>query len=365
MRVCCLTLIMALPGLSSVLMSPAQSAAKKAILLSEFIYDTAPFPSCHASTIAETPGGLVAAWFGGSYEGAKDVCIWVSHYNKNKWTPPVKAADGLMKDTLRYPCYNPVLYQVPGGALMLFYKIGPNVEGWTGWLKRSNDHGYTWTDREALPPGFLGPIKNKPVLVNGTLLCPSSTEKDGWKAHLEYTADNGVTFTKSGPLNDANPVTAIQPSILQYAGGRLQILCRSTNGSINTSWSTDGGRSWSPMRPTGLPNNNSGTDAVTLRDKRQLLVYNHVKPPATAEEGRGDRTPLNVAVSKDGNTWWAALTLEHEPGEYSYPSVIQTKDGLVHIVYTWKRQRIKHVVVNPAALRLQPIVAGRWPGRLQ
>ncbi len=365
MKANCLTLIIVLLGLSVLLKGKAQSILKNAILLNEFIYDTAPFPSCHASTIAETPGGLVAAWFGGSYEGAKDVCIWVSHYNKNKWTPPVKAAEGVMNDTLRYPCYNPVLYQVPGGALLLFYKIGPNVEGWTGWMKRSNDHGYTWTEREALPPGFLGPVKNKPVLVNGILLCPSSTEKDGWKAHMEYTADNGKTFSRSVPLNDASPITAIQPSILQYPSGRLQVLCRSTNGSINAAWSTDGGRTWGPMQPTGLPNNNSGIDVVTLRDKRQLLVYNHVKPPVTADEGRGERSPLNIAISKDGKKWWAALILEQEPGEYSYPSVIQTKDGLVHIVYTWKRQRIKHAVVDPAALRLQPIVDGRWPDSRQ
>ncbi len=92
-----------------------------------------------------------------------------------------------------------------------------------------------------------------------------------------------------------------------------------------------------------LPNPNSGTDAVTLReDGRFLLVYNHTR------EGR---TPLNVALSRDGRTWEQALTLEDAPGgEFSYPAVIQTGDGLVHITYTWMRRRIKHVVVDPAAL---------------
>jgi predicted neuraminidase len=101
-----------------------------------------------------------------------------------------------------------------------------------------------------------------------------------------------------------------------------------------------------------LPNPNSGTDAVTLRDGRHLLVYNH-----TAK----GRSPLNVAVSTDGDTWQAALVLENEPGEYSYPAVIQTADGLVHAVYTWKRQRIKHVVIDPAKLQLRPIEGGVWP----
>ena len=334
----------------------AQSKYLKGIAVNEFIFEEASFPSCHASTIAETPGGLVAAWFGGSYEGAKDVCIWVSHYNKNKWTPPVKAADGVMNDTLRYPCYNPVLYQVPGGELLLFYKIGPNVEGWTGWMKRSEDNGKTWSRREALPEGFLGPIKNKPVLINGVLICPSSTEKNGWKAHFEYTKDAGKTWTKSAAINDGIAVSAIQPSILKYPGGRLQVLCRSMNSSINESWSNDGGLTWTAMKATSLPNNNSGTDAITLQDGRQLLVYNHVKPPANAAEGRGSRTPLNVAVSKDGKQWLAAAVLEDAPGEYSYPSVIQSKDGMVHIVYTWRRERIKYVMIDPSKLKLTPIV---------
>ena len=94
------------------------------------------------------------------------------------------------------------------------------------------------------------------------------------------------------------------------------------------------------MTLTSLPNPNSGTDALTLLDGRQLLVYNPVA------EGR---TPLAVALSVDGKTWRDVLTLEKQPGEYSYPAAIQSADGLVHITYTWKRLRIKHVVVDPAA----------------
>jgi len=338
---------------------------KAGILVDEFIYTEAPFPSAHASTLAETPEGIMAAWFGGTREGHKDVCIWTSRLVNKKWTAPVKVAEGIINDTTRYACYNPVLYQVPGGDLLLFYKIGPNVAGWTGWMMRSEDNGHTWSEREPLPAGFLGPIKNKPLMIDGKLVCPSSTEKDGWKVHFEITTDIGKTWTKTGDINDGKIVSAIQPSILTYKDGRLQVLCRSKNRTINESWSMDRGKTWSVMTASSLPNNNSGTDAVTLKDGRQLLVYNHVKPADSLPNGKGARTPLNVAVSKDGKNWSAVLILEDSPiSQYSYPSVIQAKDGLVHIVYTWRRERIKYVVIDPAKLKLKPIVNEEWPGGL-
>jgi alpha-L-rhamnosidase len=338
---------------------------KKGIIKDEFIFERAPFPESHAGTIAETPEGLIAAWFGGTKEGNKDVCIWTSHLVHDLWTIPEKAADGVMSDTVRYACYNPVLYQASHGELLLFYKIGPNVAGWTGWMMRSYDNGHTWSKREALPAGYLGPIKNKPVLIGHTLVCGSSTEKDGWKVHFEYTKDNGKTWTRSQDINDGKLVSAIQPSILTYKDGRLQVLCRSMNRTVNESWSMDSGKTWGAMSASALPNNNSGTDAVTLKDGRQLIVYNHVKPDISLPKGKGARTPLNVAISKDGKNWEAALILEDSPiGQYSYPSVIQTKDGLVHIVYTWRRERIKHVVIDPAQLEWKPIIDEQWPGGL-
>lgn len=345
------------------LMSAAQDSDwKNGILVDEFIYTEASFPSAHAATIAETPAGLIAAWFGGTREGHKDVCIWSSRLVDGKWSAPVMLADGVINDSVRYACYNPVFFQVPGGQLLLFYKIGPNVAGWTGWMMRSADNGLTWSKREALPAGFLGPIKNKPLLINGKLICPSSTEKDGWKVHFEYTTDLGNTWSKSKPINDGKVVSAIQPSILTYSDGRMQVLCRSKNRTINESWSRDGGLSWSEMKASSLPNNNSGTDAVTLSDGRQLLVYNHVKPHDSLRNGKGARTPLNVAVSRDGIQWNAALILEDSPiSQYSYPSVIQSADGMVHIVYTWRRQRIKYVKVDPSKLDLKPIKSEQWP----
>ncbi|KAI9453505.1 alpha-L-rhamnosidase [Russula earlei] len=336
---------------------------RKGIVKDEFIFTRAGFPESHASTIAETPKGLIAAWFGGTKEGNKDVCIWTSRLVNHQWAEPVKVADGIINDTTRYACYNPVLYQVPGGELLLFYKIGPNVAGWTGWMMRSADNGLTWSKREALPEGYLGPIKNKPVLVNGVLVCPSSTEKTGWKVHFEYTPDNGRTWRKSDDINDGKTSTAIQPSLLVYKDGRQEVLCRSKSMTVNESWSSDGGKTWSAVTASSLPNNNSGTDAVTLQDGTQMIVYNHVKPPANAPNGKGARTPLNIAVSKDGKTWYAALVLENSPvSQYSYPSIIQTKDGKVHVVYTWRRERIKHIEIDPSQLEWKEISNGKWPG---
>jgi len=335
---------------------------KQGIVVDEFIYNIAPYPECHASTIAETPEGLVAAWFGGTKERNPDVGIWVSRLENGKWTPSVEVANGIQNEKLRYPTWNPVLYQVPGGDLMLFYKVGPSPSAWWGMLTRSADNGKTWSNPETLPNGNIGPVKNKPVLLkNGTLICPSSTEgSNGWRVHFEYTNDFGKTWTRSEVINDGKTVNAIQPSVLVYPGGKLQILCRSRNRAIMESWSYDSGKTWSEMKASNLPNNNSGTDAVTLADGRQLLVYNHVLPPDGEEKGA--RTPLHVAISDDGINWYAALILEDSPvSQYSYPSVIQTSDGMVHIVFTWRRERIKHVVADPSKFVLKKIENGQWP----
>ncbi|MDR0419347.1 MAG: family 78 glycoside hydrolase catalytic domain, partial [Prevotellaceae bacterium] len=338
---------------------------KQGIVSEELIFTESSFPESHAATIAETGNGnLVAAWFGGTKERNPDVGIWVSLKSKGEeWSEPFEVTTGKVDDTTRYACWNPVLYQVPEGDLMLFYKVGSNVAGWKGYLKTSADGGKTWSEPKALPKDYLGPVKNKPVLLkNGTLICPSSTEgKSGWRVHFEMTKDFGKTWTKTDPINDGKTMNAIQPSVLVYPDGRLQVLCRSKNRAILQAWSGNNGKTWSKMTETNLPNNNSGTDAISLSDGKQLLAYNHVLPPDG--EHKGDRTPLNVAVSKDGINWNAALVLDDGEGQYSYPSVIQTSDGMVHFIYTWKRERIKHVVVDPNKLELSPIVNGAWPNK--
>lgn len=328
-------------------------------VLGEFIYEEAPFPSCHASTLAETSQGLVAAWFGGTDEKDPDVGIWVSRHLDGKWTAPVEVANGVQSPELRYPTWNPVLFQAKDGPLLLFYKVGPDPREWWGMLVTSDDNGKTWSEPTRLPDGYYGPIKNKPVqLANGDLLCPTSSEiitKGGelWQVYMERTPDFGKTWTKTEFLNDGIEIDAIQPSILFHSETRLQALGRSRQGKIWHLLSDDAGKSWSPMTLGNLPNPNSGTDAVTLADGRHLLIYNHTR--------RG-RSPLNVAISEDGKNWGAALVLENMPGEYSYPAVIQTADGMVHFTYTWKRERIKHIVIDLAKLEpVKKIIDGQWP----
>jgi len=318
------------------------SAADSAIVKSEFIYETAPFPECHASTIVETANGFVAAWFGGTREKNRDVGIWMSRHGEKGWSPPVEVANGVQPDGTRLPCWNPVLFQPKTGPLLLFYKVGPSPSTWWGMLRTSTDGGQAWSEARRLPEGILGPIKNKPVqLANGDILSPTSTEHDGWCVHFERSSDGGKSWTATPPANDGKTIGAIQPSILQHKDGKLQAVGRTQQGNVFTISSEDQGRTWGPMSLTDLPNPNSGIDAVTLADGRFVLVYNHTPK---------GRTPLNVAVSTNGKQWRNVLTLENEPGEFSYPAVIQSRDGLLHITYTWKRTRIRHVVVDPTRL---------------
>jgi len=337
--------------LSLALLPAAFAASSPALVTHEFIYETAPYPSCHASTIVETTqGGLIAAWFGGTAEKHPDVGIWVARQEAGRWTPGVEVANGVQADGKRHPTWNPVLFQPRGGApLLLFYKVGPSPQTWWGELRASSDGGRTWSAARRLPDGIYGPIKNKPVqLADGTILSPTSDETDErpskWRIYFERSSDGGSTWTKTPFFNDGLKIAAIQPSILfhdRVGGDKLQAVGRTRQGKVFSIASSDAGKTWSEISLLELLNPNSGTDAVTLQDGRHLIVYN----PVT----RG-RTPLQVAVSRDGREWKDVVVLEDEPGEYSYPAVVQTSDGKVHITYTWKRQRVRHAVIDPAKL---------------
>ncbi|MDE5749179.1 MAG: exo-alpha-sialidase, partial [Duncaniella sp.] len=376
-------------------LDPSLGEGRDRILEDEFLYERSGFPECHASTILELPNGdLLAAYFGGTKERNPDCVIWTQRKPKgsDRWTEPQIAADGVfllsdpdcvraglsgidslttpasagpigphfdgnIADARRKACWNPVLFQIPGSdEVMLFYKIGEKVADWTGWVTRSKDGGRTWSRREPLPDGILGPIKNKPEYIDGRIIAPSSREGNGWHAVIEISDDGGKTWRTRGWLpteqamrsNGKKPedIYAIQPSILRHKDGRLQILCRTRNSRLATSWSDDKGETWSPVTLTDLPNNNSGTDAVTLADGRHALIYNDFATiPGTP---KGVRTPLSVAISDDGVHWENIAVMETSPvSQYSYPAIIQTKDGKLHAVWTWRRQRIKHAVIDP------------------
>ena len=379
-----------------------------AIMKDQFLYEHTYFPEAHASTIVERKNGdLVAGYFGGTHERDPDVCIWVNIKKKdsNEWSKPILAADGVLSlddpnakymglsglkdDTTpatagpiktpdsydyvtkttrlknvsdrlkRKACWNPVLFEMPNGELWLFFKIGTTVGDWTGWLTKSKDGGRTWSKKEPLPfdaegRAFLGPIKNKPELINGRLLCPSSTEKNGWRFHMEIY-DLKTKQWKWIPVesteaiktddNKMHPIDCIQPSILKLKDGRLQVTMRTHNAHIATSFSSDNGDTWTPVTLLDIENNQSGTDAVTLQDGRHALIYNNFKTlPLTP---KGVRTPCSIALSDDGTNWHHALTLEDSPiDQYSYPAIIQGRDGTLHCVYTWRRQRVAYKQID-------------------
>ncbi len=311
---------------------------------SEFIDAGAPYGGCHASTLVETPNGLLAAWFAGTDEGENDVEIWVSRHNGAGWSTPRPVADGKKgQDHSRWPCWNPVLHRTREGLTCLFYKVGPSPRDWWGLYKTSHDDGDTWSPPQHLPDGILGPIKNKPLeLEDGTLVCGSSTEHDGWRTHIERLRldANGrlLERERTASLNTGREYAAIQPTLLRRSLNHMVMLCRTKQGCIVRGDSQDNGRTWSHLTATTLPNPNSGIDAVALHDCRVLLVYN----PAARDEERGT---LALAVSEDLERWSAPVVLDHGPREYSYPAVIQTADGRIHITYTWRRERIKHLIV--------------------
>jgi len=272
--------------------SPAKFTAK--VLTSGFIYETAPFPSCHASTIVETKEGLLAAWFGGTHENNPDVCIYTAACIGGKWNAPVLAADGVENAQLRYACWNPVLFKRDNGDIVLYYKVGVNPRDWWGMYKISKDQGKSWSEAHRIPGKLLGPIKNKPErLKDGTILYPTSVEtKQSWTLYMESSDQELNNWVKTEI--DNNGINAIQPTILFHNDGKIQLLCRTKEKRVAESWSSDLGKSWSPLQLTNLPNNNSGLDAVTLRDGTHLLICNPI------EKGRNK---LSLLASPDGKEW--------------------------------------------------------------
>ena len=334
-------------GLVMATVSCRHSGNSLTVVEEEFLCDTSLVPSCHASTIVELPDGeLLAAWFGGSSESADDVVIFMSRKPAGGvWSAPQTVA----QDSL-HASWNPVLFRIPDGDLLLFYKTGPYVAAWRGHVKRSSDGGRSWSKPFDYPEDMFGAIKDKPLrLSGGRLIAPSSDERFGqWRVHFEISDDCGISWRKVGPLPAPEGVRVIQPSILQLADGTLRALCRSSNGFLAYTDSHDGGDSWTDIQLTDFPHNNSGIDVITTRSGRHLMVCNPVGLSENADTGA--RTPLSLMESPDGLSWHKLLDLETAPGEYSYPAIIESSDGSLHITYTWRRERIKHVKITSANL---------------
>ncbi|MCA9023731.1 MAG: exo-alpha-sialidase [Planctomycetaceae bacterium] len=321
-----------------------QQTATGTVVVSEFIHPLEDWPTQHAhgSTIVElSNGNMVAAWFGGTGESNPDTGIWLSRFDGQQWSTPEEVATGAEDESQDYATWNPVLFESADGVLHLFYKVGPTPRTWWGRQMTSSDGGETWSASVRLPDPILGPIKNPPVqLANGTIVSPSSTESNDpvpvWQVHFEISNDNGQTWQKVGPV-DSNGFSAIQPTILVHPDGRLQALCRSREDVIVETWSDDNGETWSPLEATALPNPSAGIDGATLSDGRFALAYN---PTTTG------RTPLVVALSHDGIVWDEITVLEDTPGQFSYPTLIQTDDGRLHVTYSWQIEAIRHAVIE-------------------
>lgn len=300
----------------------------------------------HAATLLEyLPNKIMAAWFGGSYEGAKDVAIYTSKLEDKGWTKPqlvIKPAI-IKGDTLA--CWNPVLFKSKTTKkLYLFYKVGKNPREWLGAMVTSTDNGNSWSSPKYLPDGFLGPIRNKAIEVSpGIILCGSSTESvttNEWRAHIEMFNEKTASWTKiSIPNNKGYDI--IQPTILVHSNKSLQLLFRSKHNKLVTSWSYDNGTTWTNAELIDVVNSNSGIDAVSLSIKSFLLVNN---PLPQGKDWFYGRNILDVEYSADGLNWAKLFDLENEKeGEFSYPAIIQTQDKKVHIVYTHNRKYIKYV----------------------
>jgi len=179
-----------------------------------------------------------------------------------------------------------------------------------------------------------------------------------WSASFLRSEDGGETWEVVGDLGRAAGARLIQPTVVRLSDGRIMAYMRSQEGKIFVSYSNDNGVTWTCPEPTSLPNPNSGIDMVRLRSGNLVLVYNPTVPllkpeklhPAwprrmpTGFEAWGPRTPLVAALSPDeGRSWPHRIVLEEGAGEYSYPAVIQDSEGAIHVVYTYRREAIKHV----------------------
>ena len=332
------------------------------------IFLSAPFAQCHASTVVELGNGdWMAAWFGGSGEGKPDVAIWGARHTAAGWGAPA-----LLVRENEIAAWNPVLFHTRDGVLWLYYKFGPVVAGWTGARMRSTDEGRTWSKAEHLPAGVVGPIRAKPVVMeDGTVVSGSSVESyHAWAAWIERSTDGGEHFAKYGPytlgesaiqglagstlngkskeigkIGPEETTGIIQPTVISLGGGHLRFYARGSSniGRICYSDSMDGGVTWSEPRALERANPNSGIDVVRLRDGRFVLIDNPVA---------SGRSPLVMAVSEDGVRFRDFRVLEDEPGaEFSYPALIQLKNGDLLATYTWHRTRIRSLVVGLGSVK--------------
>lgn len=314
--------------------------------------DARPFAQCHAPTLVETrDGAILVAFFAGTHEGHRDVAIWTCAgqpaQSVTTFAPPTLAAK--VGDVAHW---NPVLYRVDGGSVdaddvvALQFKVGPRIRTWRTWLACSHDGGRGFgparplvaDDRDGI--GGRGAVRNKPIrLVSGDWLAGASIE--GWRRWEAFfdRSPNGLggwqaTARIAVDRERFRGKGMIQPTLWESAPGRVHALFRTTDGCIHRSDSDDDGRTWSTAYATALPNNNSALDVARLADGTLALACNPVAG------NWAERTPLSLLFSQDdGATWPVRVDVESGPGEFSYPAIVASGEGLA-LCYTWNRRRI-------------------------
>lgn len=316
--------------------------------------------SAHSSAVCTLPSGdLLAVWYGGSREGGTDVALFTARLGSGSanWTEPVMLMDRLLAqdelDRAIKKVGNAVVFSDPKGTLWLVY-VTVSVGGWSGSalnVKTSRDEGHTWSEsqRLTLNPFFnlSSLVRNKPIYANdgriGLPIYHEMAAKFPQMLWLTPGADGGVAEYRIRNL--ASEPGLIQPTLVPLDDDRVLMLLRDVGEerSVHSAYSEDNGWTWSDAGPTGLPNPDAAVDALRLRDGRILIVYNH------AEHGRGN---LRLALSADGGlTWEPGAILEHsEHEEFSYPNLAEDHRGRIHLTYTWRRERIRHVAFNLAWL---------------
>lgn len=301
---------------------------------SELVFERIPdVPAHHCPTIAEAANGdLLVVWYGGSYESADDQVLFLSRRKKGArhWSEP----EVLIRNVAQPPG-NAVVFRDRHDRIRIVWcrmEASRPLRRGGGWNQTrlfhriSDDHGATWSQDEPFVGGLMEGLRNVPItLRDGDLLLPldhgfarARGHDQTWR-HLDGPADG------------------IQPTVIERADGSLLTLLRK-GPRILQSESHDGGRTWSAPAPTTLRNPGAGIAMTRLRNGHLILVFN---------DSESERTPLSIVRSLDeGRTWETPLVLESNPGEYSYPCVIQTSDGRIHVTYTCRRYAIKHVELD-------------------
>ncbi len=326
--------------------------------------------SNHAANLVQLKNGdLLCFWFGGVAEGQSGVAILESRLARgSKQWSTAQVVD--REPGVSYQ--NPVPFETPSGELWLLHTSQPVKEGQAKaqvLVVKSSDSGRTWGAPAVLfnePGAFV----RDPLLVrkDGAWLLPmyytpTSAITTGAESHysvVKVSKDAGKTWQECR-IPGSNGY--VQPSVVKQGDHYVAFFRSRFADSIFRSTSVDG-CAWTAPLATSLPNNNASIQAVALKDGRIAMVFNRAHAePVTGKPGTGPRVPLVVAISDDeGKSWLEQRVLEagrragedpvsyaahvkadSEYDEYSYPSVLQAKDGRLWAAFTYRRKTIKVV----------------------